>query len=84
MSSSKCPKCGEKIKKDWKGCPNCGYIKETKNEALVCSNCKAEIEEDWIRCPMCTKFFEIKCPKCDYDLESNWRACPKCGELIKK
>lgn len=45
---STCPKCGAKVKENYKFCPSCqASLKET------CSKCGQELKADWKCCPTC-------------------------------
>lgn len=45
---SVCPKCGTKVKDNYKFCPSCqASLKET------CSKCGQEVKADWKCCPTC-------------------------------
>ncbi|KYC44525.1 MAG: Double zinc ribbon [Candidatus Methanofastidiosum methylothiophilum] len=50
MPSLKCPKCAEKIEKEWLKCPHCNTALK-----ISCKKCGQELKEEWVSCPNCGK-----------------------------
>ena len=72
-----CDKCGAKIKKGAKFCPECG-----EKQGLTCPNCKAIVGGKAKFCPECGHSLKMKervC-ECGHKLEENQKFCPECGK----
>ena len=74
-----CTKCGSKIRKNVKFCPECG-----ENQKPTCPKCKASISKSTKFCPECGEKLikEKSCTKCGAKLKSATKFCPECGEKV--
>lgn len=73
---TRCPYCGQSVKKSWEWCPSCGH-------SLVdwCTFCGAEIPRGEEECPECGMSRSgIVCPKCGTRNASGF--CRKCNEPL--
>ena len=77
--SSKCVKCGAKIDKNTKFCPECGA-----SQMIKCPKCGENVASGAKFCANCGEKLlkEKKCPKCGKQLNSNAKFCPDCGEKL--
>ncbi len=76
---AKCVKCGAKLAKSIKYCPECGASQNIK-----CPKCGEAVSSSAKFCANCgEKLIKLKvCPKCNKQLNSNAKFCPECGEKI--
>lgn len=80
-----CSRCGAKIKKGSKFCPECG-----EKQGYSCPNCGTEVRKNAKFCPECGTKLENKTAKnekicsCGEKLTKNDKFCPKCGEKVEK
>lgn len=74
-----CKKCGNKILKGTKFCPNCGELQYKR-----CNNCGAiQNQENAKFCYECGAPLEKRCRKCKTILGDEVRFCPECGTKVE-
>lgn len=74
-----CVKCGAKIRKNTKFCPECGA-----SQVEVCPKCGSVISKNAKFCTNCGEKLvkEKTCPKCGKVLKNDAKFCPDCGEQL--
>lgn len=76
-ATSVCDKCGAKIKKAAKFCPECG-----QKQGFSCPKCNAIIDKNAKFCPECGASTKKVCEKCGEQLGNGLKFCPNCGNKI--
>ncbi len=90
-----CTKCGRKVKKGVKFCPDCGGAVEEKEQfptRYACVACGREVAEEVKFCPECGGAIEEKvqfparyaCVACGKEVKKEVKFCPECGGAIKE
>jgi membrane protease subunit (stomatin/prohibitin family) len=73
-----CPKCGKRVAKTAKFCPDCGQTIGEK-----CPKCGASVTAGAKFCPECGgKLGAVACPKCGTSIPSGSKFCPDCGTKV--
>ncbi len=74
-----CIKCGAKVRKNAKFCPECGASQQP-----ACPKCKASVGKTTKFCPECGEKLvkEKVCAKCGAKLKATAKFCPECGEKV--
>ena len=77
--TNSCVKCGAKIRKNAKFCPECG-----ESQQPTCPKCKASVTKSTKFCPECgEKLIKEKvCAQCGAKLKATAKFCPECGEKV--
>lgn len=77
--TDKCVKCGSKIAKNTKFCPECGASQNIK-----CPKCGESVSSGAKFCANCGEklLAQKTCSKCGKSLNSNAKFCPECGEKL--
>lgn len=77
--TDKCVKCGAKIAKNTKFCPECGASQNIK-----CPKCGESVSSGAKFCANCGEklLAQKTCSKCGKSLNSNAKFCPDCGEKL--
>ena len=74
-----CVKCGAKIKKGAKFCPECG-----EKQSLSCPKCGASITPNTKFCPECGEnLIKTKKCKCGAELKNDAKFCTECGKKVE-
>lgn len=74
-----CKKCGQKILKGTKFCPECGELQYKK-----CNKCGAIQEKENVKfCFECGAPLVKKCNKCNTILSNGEKFCPECGTKVE-
>lgn len=73
-----CNKCGGKIFRNSKYCPDCGDL------YYPCPTCGADNDENNMICTKCGGAMPKKCPVCNFTLSPGGKFCPECGEKLEK
>lgn len=80
VDSTVCSKCGAKIKKGVKFCPECG-----ESQVLTCPKCGKEISKNTKFCTECGENLnkELVCSKCGAKMKKDAKFCPECGQKVE-
>ena len=73
-----CIKCGAKMKKNAKFCPECGA-----KQGATCPKCGAEVSKNAKFCPECGSALVKTCKKCGAQLKENAKFCSECGDKVE-
>lgn len=73
-----CSKCGAKLRKNAKFCPECG-----QRQGAVCPKCGASVGKTAKFCPECGESLKKKCKNCGTELKKTSKFCPECGTKVE-
>lgn len=77
-SGAVCEKCGAKMRKNAKFCPECGA-----RQGCLCPKCNSEVAPNAKFCPECGTALRAQCKNCGTTLKKGAKFCPECGTKVE-